>query len=64
MKEYGSVIEYENMKKEIFARGPIACTIDATEKLENWFGWDIFSEFTLFPMPNHILSVVGWGKDP
>ena len=58
--DYGSVRGADNMKAEIFARGPIGCGIDATSKLEAYTG-GIFSEFSLLPMINHEVSVVGWG---
>lgn len=50
------------MKAEIFARGPIGCGIDATSKLEAYTG-GIFSEWSLLPMLNHEVSLVGWGND-
>jgi cathepsin X len=50
------------MKAEIFARGPIACGIDATQKLEDYTS-GIFSEAKLLPISNHEVSVVGWGKE-
>lgn len=48
------------MKKEIYARGPIGCGIDATSKLEAYTG-GIFEQKKLFPMVNHEIAVVGWG---
>jgi cathepsin X len=61
----------DKLKAEIFARGPLACGIDATDKLEAFgtttsissYPGEIFEQTTLLPMPNHILSIVGWGKD-
>lgn len=58
--EYGFVSGIDNMKAEIFARGPIACGVDATAKLEAYTG-GIFREKLLFPMINHEISVAGWG---
>ena len=34
VEEYGYVSGEERMMKEIYARGPITCAIDATEELE------------------------------
>jgi len=62
VSEYGSVSGEEKMKAEIYARGPIACSIDATSKLEAYTG-GIFEENELLPIPNHVVSVVGWGTE-
>jgi len=47
------------MQKEIFARGPIACTIDAAP-IEKYQG-GIAKGFSL--LTDHVISVVGWGTD-
>jgi len=60
--EYGYVSGAENMKKEIYKRGPIGCGVDATDEFDAYTG-GIFSQRILFPMINHEISVVGWGKD-
>jgi cathepsin X len=36
--EYGPVSGVENMKAEIYLRGPIVCGVDATEELELYKG--------------------------
>jgi cathepsin X len=61
-EEYGYVSGAENMKKEIYKRGPIGCGVDATDEFDAYTG-GIFSQRILFPMINHEISVVGWGKD-
>ena len=62
----------QRLKAEIQQNGPLACGIHATDKLEAYgtttsvdsYPGGIFSQTELFPpMANHILSIVGWGKD-
>jgi len=62
VSEYGSVKGIDQMKAEIFARGPIGCGIDATSAFEEYAG-GIYSEEKAHPMVNHEISLAGWGKD-
>jgi cathepsin X len=62
VSEFGAVLGPEAMKKEIFARGPIACGIYVTNRFEKYTG-GIYSEKTLINIMNHAIAVVGWGKD-
>ena len=59
ISEYGSISGADAMAKEIYARGPIACGIDAAPILAYTGG--IVSEAGQFV--DHVISVVGWGKD-
>jgi len=58
--QYGTIRGVDAMMKEIYARGPISCGIDAEMILEytggiyDGFGVDV----------DHVISVVGWGTDP
>lgn len=61
VSEYGTCSGYKKMKAEIFARGPISCGIDATDKMEKYTG-GIYSEKGANQI-DHIISVVGWGVD-
>ena len=60
IKEYGEVSGADNMAAEIFARGPIACGVDANPLL-NYTGGIIA---TPGKGVDHIVSVIGWGTDP
>jgi cathepsin X len=55
--EYGSVEGADNMAKEIYARGPIACGIDALP-IEKYTGGIVSDRGS---MVDHVISIVGWG---
>lgn len=62
VREYGRVIGAENMKAEIYSRGPISCSIMSTAKLHQYKG-GIFREYLDNNKTNHVVSVVGWGVE-
>jgi len=57
--EFGAVSGADQMAQEIFARGPIACGIDAGPILNYTGGVASMKGSGV----DHIISVVGWGKD-
>eukprot|EP00048_Salpingoeca_helianthica_P014394 m.221498 g.221498 ORF g.221498 m.221498 type:complete len:327 (+) comp15815_c0_seq1:51-1031(+) len=59
ISDYGSISGAAAMQKEIFARGPITCGIDAAPILDYTTG--IVSEEG--SGIDHVISVVGWGYD-
>jgi len=59
---YYSIRGASKMKADLYKYGPISCGIEVTDKFEAYTG-GIYSEHKLFPMINHEISVVGWGKD-
>lgn len=62
VSEYGSVRGADNMKKELYARGPIGCGMDVTDQFELYTG-GIYSEKKFLAVINHEVSVVGWGVE-
>jgi cathepsin X len=64
-------VSIDKLKAEIVANGPLACGIHATPELEAFgtttavetYPGGIFTQKTLLPVPNHILSIVGYGHD-
>jgi cathepsin X len=61
--DYGSVKGRDKMMAEIYARGPIACSMYVTDKFEVYAG-GIYQEFQQVVGANHIISVIGWGVEP
>jgi len=59
ISDYGSISGKAAMMKEIYARGPIACGIDAMPLL-NWESGIIKESGGGV---DHVISVVGWGTD-
>ena len=57
--EYGHISGAQAMMKEIYNRGPIACTIDAGPTVKYTSG--IATQFSM--LTDHVVSVVGWGND-
>eukprot|EP00798_Chlamydomonas_sp_ICE-L_P000601 gene601-2027_t len=63
INEYGMVTGEFEMKAEILARGPISCSIHATDNLDAYES-GIFADYLPNePDSNHVISVVGWGEE-
>jgi cathepsin X len=63
VKEYGRVQGAENMKTELYHRGPIDCGIEVTKTFHAYQG-GIYEEYKDKPWDiNHSIAVVGWGKE-
>lgn len=60
--EYGSVAGEKNMMKEIYARGPITCSIAVPDDLMEYKG-GIYRDTTGAKTLDHAISVVGWGEE-
>jgi cathepsin X len=60
ISDHGTVRGADAMQKEIYNRGPVACTINA-EPILDYTGGVYESKFSL--LTDHVISVVGWGTD-
>ena len=70
VSEHYSLRGKAKMMAELHANGPISCGVHATTKWETEYvgiqegvGDYIYKEHVLFPMVNHEISVIGYGKD-
>lgn len=62
--EFGALFSNEEIKKEVYGRGPVVCSIKVTEYLQKEYKGGIYYEKHLLPqMINHYVNVVGWGKE-
>jgi len=63
-KEHGWVTGYNDMKKEIYARGPIACSLYVSDKFYYTYKGGVYREkYDPDVMENHGVTVVGWGNN-
>jgi cathepsin X len=60
VSDYGSASGPDQIKSEVYARGPVSCSIMATGELEDYTG-GIFAQCYDHIVSNHIVSIVGWG---
>jgi len=63
ISQHGTINGAANMMTEIYARGPIACGIEATAALEAFHGTGVFFGQAGQNQINHEISVAGWGTD-
>jgi cathepsin X len=64
IKEYGIVKGEHRIKAEILKRGPVACSVAATDALDNYDGGVLQEDpkdGIENKMVNHVVSIVGWG---
>lgn len=67
--EYGEIIMHnddakrvEMIKSEIHARGPVSASVNA-DPLQDFMGGEIFDDESAGKSPDHVVSIVGWGKE-
>ena len=62
VEEYGSVAGEKNMMAEIYARGPITCTIAVPDDLME-YKTGVYRDTTGSTALEHSISVLGWGEE-
>ena len=62
VEEYGEVSGEEDMMKEIYARGPITCSIAVPDDLLEYKG-GVYEDKTGSTSRDHGISVAGWGEE-
>ena len=63
VSEFGSCNGYEAMKSEIYARGPITCSIEASDDQDGYTGGVYSLKNSTIDDLDHVISIVGWGVD-
>lgn len=62
VSEYGTTLGEQQMMAEIYARGPIACSVAVTDGFLKYSG-GIFDDKTNATETDHAISIVGWGEE-
>lgn len=60
---YGEVLGPEQMMTEIFARGPIACSLNSSPDSFDLYKGGIIDDPTKFNDTDHVVTIAGWGVD-
>eukprot|EP00118_Oscarella_pearsei_P009607 m.56002 g.56002 ORF g.56002 m.56002 type:complete len:290 (+) comp34531_c0_seq9:40-909(+) len=63
ISEYGSVLGEDQMKAEIYKRGPIACLVYAHGKSFLDYKGGIITDDTPYNTTTHVVAITGWGVD-
>ena len=61
VSEYGRVSGEEPIKAEIFARGPVSCTMTVRQSFVDYHG-GIYEEDDSEILAGHIVEITGWGE--
>lgn len=59
--EYGSITGEDEMKAEIYARGPIACSVYAHSPAFEDYTGGIIKDPTAYNSTTHVVALTGWG---
>lgn len=61
VSEYGFLSGEQKIMNEVYQRGPVACSIYATQQLDDYTGGIFTYNGTEKQSLNHLVSIVGWG---
>lgn len=59
--EYGPVTGESGMKAEIYARGPIACSVYAHGKSFEQYSGGVIRDPNVYNQTTHVVTITGWG---
>jgi cathepsin X len=62
-EDFGDVLGPDQMMAEIYARGPIACSLNSSPDSFDLYRGGIISEPTPFNDTDHVVAITGWGVD-
>jgi cathepsin X len=62
IESYDMIKGKDNIKYEIYRRGPISCSMEVTDNFDNYQS-GIYSEYKDNIKPNHVVSIIGWGQE-
>ena len=63
VSEYGTITGESAMMAEVYARGPIACSLYAHAKSFLYYKNGIITEPTQYNITTHVITITGWGED-
>ena len=63
ISEYGTVTGEDQMKAEVFARGPIACSVYAHSAAFEDYTGGVIQDPGLYNYTTHVVAITGWGQD-
>lgn len=63
VSEYSHIKGEQNIMNEVYQRGPVACSIYASQALDDYTGGIFKYNGTEQQEANHEISIVGWGVE-
>ena len=64
ISEYGSLLGESQMMAEVYARGPIACSLYAHSPAFETYSSGIIQDPTVYNFTTHVVAITGWGVSP